>query len=266
MNSVVSKDGTSIGFSRLGRGPAVILVDGALCYRDLGLSGPLARLLEPKFTVYTYDRRGRGRSGDTQPYSVEREVEDIDSLVREAGGSAFLYGISSGAALGLEAASRLKGIRKLALYEPPFITDGSRQPLPGDTLETLSRMIAAGRRGDAVRLFMKFLGTPDFFVTFMSLSPAWPKLKAIAHTILYDLAIVGDYQRGKPLPEGSWSSIKVPVIIMEGEKSPAWIKNSIDAFMAIHHGGQRRILKGQTHDVRPDILGPVLADFFENAR
>src|SRR5271165_875630 len=152
MNKVTSKDGTPIAFDKIGQGPALILVDGALCYRASGPNGPLAAMLAPHFTVYTYDRRGRGDSGNTLPYAVEREVEDIDALIQEAGGSAFVYGISSGAALALEAANRGLAVKKLALYEAPFVVDSSRSPLPDDLVAQANRLIAANRRGDAVKL------------------------------------------------------------------------------------------------------------------
>jgi len=126
VGTALSKDGTPIAFERIGNGPPVILVDGALCYRGMGESGQLAAFLAPYFTVFTYDRRGRGGSGDTSPYAVEREIEDIAALLSEAGGAAFLWGMSSGAVLALEATNRLRGIKKLALYEAPFIVDNSR--------------------------------------------------------------------------------------------------------------------------------------------
>src|SRR5882762_5064638 len=160
MKKVLSKDGTPIAFDQTGNGPAVILVDGALCYRASGPSGSLAALLAQHFTVFTYDRRGRGDSGNTAPYAVEREVEDIEALIQEAGGSAFVYGISSGAALALEAANRGLAIRKLALYEAPFIVDDSRTPIPDDFLARLNGLIAADRRADAVRMFMGLVGVP----------------------------------------------------------------------------------------------------------
>src|SRR5260370_27506492 len=158
MKKVLSKDGTPIAFDRTGRGPAIILVDGALCYRASGPSGPVAALLAEKFTVFTYDRRGRGDSGNTPPYAVEREVEDIEALMNEAGGSAFVYGISSGAALALEAANHGLAIKKLALYEAPFIVDDSRPPIPKDYLVQLNDLISANRRGDAVKLLMQMVG------------------------------------------------------------------------------------------------------------
>jgi pimeloyl-ACP methyl ester carboxylesterase len=153
MQNVLSKDGTPIAFDRTGKGPAIVLVDGALCYRASGPSGPLAALLAAEFTVFTYDRRGRGDSGNLAAYAIEREVEDIEALIHEAGGSAFVYGISSGAALALEAANHGLAIKKLALYEAPFIVDDSRPPIPNDYLAQLNGLISADRRGDAVNSF-----------------------------------------------------------------------------------------------------------------
>src|SRR5258706_1839916 len=160
MSTVKSKDGTVIAYDKSGTGQPVILVDGALCYRASGPSGPLAAELSPHFTVFTYDRRGRGESGDTLPYAVEREVEDIEALINAAGGSAFVYGISSGAALALEAATCLKGIKKLALYESPYIVDDSLPPRPNDFVARMDALIAAGRRGDAVKSFMQTVRVP----------------------------------------------------------------------------------------------------------
>src|SRR3989441_38906 len=154
MNTVTSKDGTKIAYDKQGEGPAVILVYGALCYRSFGSLPELVKLLAPHFTVYNYDRRGRGDSGDTRPYAVEREVEDLEALIKEAGGSAFVCGFSSGAALALEAASRRLAITKLALYEPPFIVDDSRPSLPEDFATQLAELVSSDRRGDAAELFM----------------------------------------------------------------------------------------------------------------
>src|SRR5713226_2092996 len=158
---VLSKDGTAIAFDRIGNGPPVILVDPALCDRGMGQSAQLAQLLAPHFTVFTYDRRGRGESRDTAPYAVEREVEDIAALLGEAGGAAFVWGMSSGAVLALEAAIRLRGIKKLALYEAPFIVDDTR-PTTEDDWDRISAAVAADRRSDAVKLFLKSVGVPGF--------------------------------------------------------------------------------------------------------
>src|SRR5258708_2203272 len=179
--TAVSKDGTPIAFDRIGNGPPVILVDGALCYRGMGQSGQLAELLAPYFTVFTYDRRGRGESGDTAPYAVEREVEDIAALLSEGGGAACLWGMSSGAALALEAANRLAGIKKLALYEAPLIVDDCRSMTEDDWVR-IGAAVAADRRSDAVKVFLKSVGGPGFFIALMPLLPMWSQLNAVAHT------------------------------------------------------------------------------------
>jgi len=198
MSKTTSKDGTAIAFDKSGNGPAVILVDGALCYRKLGPMGSIARELASGFTVFTYDRRGRGEGSDTAPYSVEREVDDIEALIEVAGGSAFIYGASSGAALALAAASRLESIRKLALYEAPFIVDDNQAPQPADYPSKMSGFTAADRRGDAVKLFMKAVGVPAIVVAMTPLMPVWSKLKAAAHTLPYDVAIMGDTRSANP--------------------------------------------------------------------
>ena len=191
MNTVESKDGTAIAFDKAGRGPALILVDGALCYRGAGPSKSVAAELSADFTVFTYDRRGRGESGDTSPYAVEREIGDLGALIEEAGGSASLCGFSSGAVLALDAANRGLGVEKLALYEPPFIVDDSRAPLPDDYASRLDRLIAADRRGDALRLFMGQVGMPKVLVALMRFMPAWSKLKSVAPTLRNDAAVMG---------------------------------------------------------------------------
>ena len=262
MQRVHSRDGTSIAFDRSGEGPPIILVDGALCYRASGPMKPLAALLAPHFTVFTYDRRGRGDSGDTASYAVEREVEDIEALINEAGGSAFVYGISSGAALALEAASHGLAIKKLALYEAPFIVDDSRPPVPEDFQPRLNALLASNRRGDAVRLFMKLVGVPAIFVVLMRFLPAWPKLTAVAHTIPYDISIVEDNQRGKPLPARRWASATMPTLVVDGGKSPAWMRHGAQALGDVLPNAKRRTLEGQTHMVKPGHLAPVLVEFF----
>jgi pimeloyl-ACP methyl ester carboxylesterase len=263
VKKVLSKDGTEIGFDRIGSGLPVILVDGALCYRGMGKSAQLAELLAQHFTVFTYDRRGRGVSGDTAPYSVEREVEDIAALLSEAGGTAFVWGMSSGAALALEAATRLKGITRLALYEAPFIVDDSRATTEGDWVR-VGEAVAADRRSDAVKLFLKSVGVPAFFIALMRLMPMWSKLKSIAHTLPYDGAIVRDNQRGKPLPSNRWASITVPVLVMDGGKSPAWMRHGNQSLADALPNAQYRTLEGQTHMLKPKAHAPVLVAFFNS--
>jgi pimeloyl-ACP methyl ester carboxylesterase len=266
MNTVRSKDGTTIAYDQIGGGPAVILVDGGLCSRALGPSGPLAKLLAQNFTVFTYDRRGRGDSGDTAPYAVEREVEDIAALLTRAGGAAYVWGISSGAVLALEAANRLAGITKLALYEAPFIVDGSRPPVSPDDDARIAAAIAAGHRSEAVQLFLKAVGVPAVFVTLMRLLPVWSKLKAVAHTLPYDGAIVQAYQRGAPLPVGRWLSVTMPTLLMAGGKSPAWVHHAMKALADVLPHTQYRTLERQTHNVSAKALAPVLKEFFGRDR
>jgi pimeloyl-ACP methyl ester carboxylesterase len=260
---VVSKDGTAIVFDRIGNGPTVILVDGALCCRSMGPSGQLAELLSQHFTVITYDRRGRGASGDTAPYAVEREVDDIAALLNEAGGAAFVWGMSSGAVLALEAANRLRGIKKLALYEAPFIVDDTRPTTESDWVQ-IGEAVAADRRSEAVKLFLKSVGVPGFFMALMRLMPMWSKLKAIAHTLPYDGAIVQDNQRGKPLPPRRWASVTVPALVMDGGNSPAWMLHANRALASVLPNARYRTLEGQTHLLKPTAHAPILVEFFKS--
>ncbi len=262
MAKVLSRDGTPIAFTRSGDGPPLILIDGALCYRSFGPMTKLAALLTKDFTVVTYDRRGRGESGDTPPYAVEREIEDIEALITEVGGAAYVYGISSGAALALEAANRGLPIRKLALYEAPFIVDDTRPPLVNDYEARLDGLLAENRRGEAIKLFMQAVGVPAVFIFLMRFMPAWSKLKAVAHTLPYDTAIVAGHQRGKPLPPGQWASVTVPTLVALGGKSPAWMRNAMRSLAdAIPHA-TRRTLDGQTHMVKAHAHAPMLVEYF----
>src|SRR2546429_3159182 len=198
MRKVISKDGTPIAFDQSGQGPAIILVAGATATRLAEVS--LAATLAPHFTVFAYDRRGRGDSGDTAPYAVEREVEDIEALITEAGGLAFVFGHSSGAVLALEAARLLGGkIEKLAIYEPPFIIDDSRPPIPQDYVPHLNELIAAGRRGEAVEYFMTdAVLVPAKMVAQMRNTPMWPQIEAVAETVPFDRPPIGGNMRGDP--------------------------------------------------------------------
>lgn len=273
MNKVISKDGTVIAFDRSGNGPALILVVGALGVRS---DPALVAALEPHFTVFNYDRRGRGNSGDTPPYAVEREVEDIEALIDEAGGTAFLYGLSSGAVLALEAANELPGkVEKLALYEPPFIIDDSRPPVPEDYVQQLNAAIAAGRPGDAVEIFMtKAILLPPEFVAQMRNTPVsdlfdgemrppeWAEMEKVAHTLAYDGTIMGDTMSGKPVPAGKWASVTSPALVITGGNSEAFFHNGAKALVDNLPSARHRILAGQDHAVAPSALAPVLAEFF----
>jgi pimeloyl-ACP methyl ester carboxylesterase len=259
MNTVISKDGTAIAYDKVGSGPALILVDGALCSRGFGPMPKLSALLAKHFTVYLYDRRGRGESGDTQPYSRQREVEDLAALIELAGGSAYVAGLSSGAALALEAAAGgVAGIKKVAAYEPPFIAR------PGDHSQTghesaLRALLAAGKRGDAVAYFMRMVRVPGFAIFMMRLMPnIWPKLKAVAHTLPYDMALMGDFT----VPAARIGSIRVPTLVMDGEKTQERLQDAVTEIVRALPSAQRRTLKGQTHNVSADVLTPELVQFF----
>jgi len=257
MSKVTSRDGTTIAFDRMGEGPPVILVCGGSV--DRMSNAPLAALLAEHFTVFNYDRRGRGDSGDTAPYAVDREVEDIEALIAEAGGSALLYGTSSGAALALEATASGLPITKLALWEPPFIPDESARP-PANQVETYNELVAAGRRGDAVEFFMtKVVGMPAEFVAEARNAPWWPAQEALAHTLAYDATIMGDYS----LPTERAASVKAPTLVIAGGADFPWMRETAQALAEALPDGQTRTLEGQGHDVDPAVLAPALVEFFE---
>ncbi len=261
MQVVTSKDGTTIAYDKQGQGPAVILVAGALCTR-LGWSGPyLSNLLAPHFTVYNYDRRGRGDSGDTKPYAIAREVEDIEALVDVAGGSAYLYGHSSGAALVLEVAIQLgQKIKKLALYEAPYHKEAADQQAFRDYIKQLTHALAADRKGDAVAAFMQYVGMPTDQIAAMRQSPAWPQLESIAPTLAYDhTAILGE---DSSIPAEQIALITAPTLVMNGGASFPFMDETAQVLSKAIPHAKRYTLQGQTHDVAPEALAPVLVDFF----
>ena len=262
MRKVISKDGTPIAFDQSGQGPAVILVASATATRLAEAS--LAATLAPHFTVFAYDRRGRGESGDTAPYAVEREVEDLEALINEAGGSAFVFGHSSGGVLALEAARLLPGkIEKLALYEPPFIIDDSRPPVPQDYVPHLNELIAAGRRGEAVEYFLTdAMLVPAEMVAQMRNTPMWPQIEAVAHTIPYDGTIMGDTMSGNPSTLRKWASVTVPTLVMVGGASPAFFHNGTQTLVGILPNAKSRTLAGQDHGPADEVLAPALKEFF----
>jgi pimeloyl-ACP methyl ester carboxylesterase len=261
MRTVISKDGTPIAFDQSGQGPALILVAGALCAR-LSWSGPeLAKLLAPHFTVYNYDRRGRGDSGDTMPYAVTREVEDIEVLIDEADGSANLYGHSSGGALILEAALQLgEKVKKLAIYEVPYNDDREARQAWRAYIQQLTELLAANRRGDAVALFMQFAGTPAEQIEGMRQSPAWPSLEAIAPTLAYDHAAILGQDLSVPVERAA--QVRMPTLVMNGGASfPFMYETARTLSKAMPHA-QIRTLEGQDHGPANDVLAPVLQEFF----
>jgi pimeloyl-ACP methyl ester carboxylesterase len=267
MRTETSRDGTTIAYDRSGTGPALILVCGASATR--ADEAQLAAALASHFTVFAYDRRGRGDSGDTAPYSVQREVEDIEALIDEAGGPEFVFGHSSGAGLALESARLLPGkITKLALYEPPFIIDDSRPPAPADFAAHLDELVASGRRGEVVESFMAVVGLPAEMIAHMRQSPAWPHLEAIAQTFVYDATIMQDTERGDPSALRKWASVAVPTLVMDGTlflgsaEPHAFMRHGADALAQVLPHAQRRTLEGQDHGPADDVLVPMLTAFF----
>jgi pimeloyl-ACP methyl ester carboxylesterase len=251
-----SADGTSIAFTRAGSGRALIIVDGALCSRAFGPSAALAERLARHFTVYTYDRRGRGASGNTLPYSPAREVEDIAALIAHAGGSATLLGLSSGAALALEAAAAGLPIDRVIAYEPPYVDEaasGDGLPSRGAAHEAhLARLIAEDNRGGAVTYFMRdMVGAPAFVPIMLRMMPwIFGKLKAVAHTLPHDAAVMN----GFTIPRDRLASIGVPTLILHGSKTDARLKHAAEAAARVIPTATHRVLAGQTHNVKPDAL------------
>ena len=256
METTTSRDGTKIAFERLGGGPPVILVCGGSV--DRMADAALADNLATDFTVLNYDRRGRGDSGDTTPYAIEREIEDIGAMLEAAGGSAHLWGSSSGAVLAMFAAASGLPIEKLALWEPPFIPEGVPKP-PADQVQQYETMVAEGRRGDAVEFFMsKVVGMPEEFVAGARSQPWWAATEALAHTLAYDARIMADYD----IPMDRAENVKVPTLVLAGGADMPWMRDTAQALADAIPNGRVRFLEGQGHDVDPTVLGPALKEFF----
>lgn len=262
MSTVTSKDGTSIAYDKMGQGPALIFIDGALNWRGMSLTLPIAKKMAERFTVYAYDRRGRGESTDTQPYAIDREVEDLEALIDAAGGSAYVFGLSSGALLALDATKKLGNkIKKLALYEAPMILDDSRPPLGKPFLDETTRLIAEDKRDDAMKLFMKAIEVPSFMLFLMRIMPTWKSVRKIAHTLVYDLTIATPYQEGKSLPKNAWSSATMPTWVGAGERSHDWMKNAQTALADTLPNATLHVLPKQSHLVQPAAIVPELEKF-----
>jgi pimeloyl-ACP methyl ester carboxylesterase len=256
METVTSKDGTTIAFDRLGDGPPVVLVCGGSV--DRMADAAIAQELASDFTVFNYDRRGRGDSGDTPPYAIEREVEDIRAVIDAAGGEANLWGSSSGAVLAMIAAEQGAPVTRLAMWEPPYIPEGYPRP-PEDQVEQYERMVAEGRRGDAVEFFMaKVVGMPPEFVEGARQQPFWAATEALAHTLAYDARIMGDYR----VPVERAASIKTPTVVIAGGADMPFMRESARQLADALPNGEVRFLDGQGHDVDPKALAPALKEFF----
>jgi pimeloyl-ACP methyl ester carboxylesterase len=255
---VTSKDGTKIAYETAGSGPIVVLVLGALNSRKSGAS--LAKLLASSFTVVGYDRRGRGDSTDTAPYSPQREVEDIAALIDEVGGPVCLYGHSSGGALALEAAVKLrKQVRKLAVYEPPYALDENARKAAKVYDRTLKKLLTSGRNGDAVALFIKAVGVSDKQIQAMRRMPMWRGLERLAPTLAHESEVLGE---GHSLPTALLSRVTTPTLVMHGGAGAPAMRDAARAISEAITRAQLRILSGQTHGVKPKVLAPVLEGFF----
>ncbi|NQX28814.1 alpha/beta fold hydrolase [Microbacteriaceae bacterium VKM Ac-2854] len=258
--TVTSADGTAIAIETVGTGPALVLVDGAMCRRGFGPARKLAEALADRYTVSFYDRRGRDDSGDTAPYSVAREVEDLAAVLEVADGSAFVYGTSSGGALALEAAIAGVPMRRLAVYETPYIYEAGSADARVDHRAALQTLITAGDRAAAIRYFLvDMVGAPAFVPLMMRVIPGvWPKVVAVAHTLPNDAAVMGDFT----VPGDRLGSISVPTLVLGGGKGKANMKRAVRAVAAAVPGASFRELPGQTHEVSAKAMAPALAEFF----
>jgi pimeloyl-ACP methyl ester carboxylesterase len=256
LSTVTSKDGTTIAFDRIGAGPPLIIVVGA--FNDRSTGAPLAEVLADDFTVINYDRRGRGASGDTAPYAIEREVEDLDALIEEVGGEASVFGYSSGAALALKATAAGSTITRLALYDMPPVVDDGRPRESVDHAARLTELVAGDRRGDAVEYFQsKLVGIPEGVVAQLRHAPFRPALEAVAHTLVYDATIVVDRWQ----PNDLEASITVPTLAIAAGAASPLLPAAAQALAAAVPDARALTLDGQTHDIDPMVLGPVLEEF-----
>ena len=260
MEKVKSLDGTSIAFERVGQGPALVLIGGAFCDHRARAAGlPLAASLSQHFSVFCYDRRGRGESGDGASYAVAREVEDLSALIAAAGGSAHVYGHSSGAVLAIEGAVAGLPINKLALYEPPIVLAEDREPLPSDLVERLSELSQQDKRSEAAELFLtRAVAVPAQAIAHMKSSPVWPALEALAHTLSYDARLAQD----PTAVIARARLVKQTALVIDGERSPAWMRAGVAKLAAALPGARQLSMAGQTHDVDAQLLAQLLLDYF----
>ncbi|MEN6342500.1 MAG: alpha/beta hydrolase [Methanospirillum sp.] len=261
MSTVTSQDGTTIAYDRRGSGPALVIVPGVLATRALGSVPALAGLLANDFTVVAYDRRGKGDSGDTRPYAVDREIEDLEALIDAAGGEAFVYGHSSGGALALLAAAKLGGrVARLALYEVPYTADPRGEAAWKEYVSRLAALLADGRNGDAVALFLQLTGLSADQVAGMRQAPFWPAMEAGAPTLAYDhIGILGPTAA---IPADLAAAVTVPTLVMSGGASLPFMRATAERLSGILPHARLRIVEGQAHNVSPEVLAPILAGFF----
>lgn len=267
-DTVLSGDGTAIAYEVEGDDtrPLLLRTDGAATYRalDPGRAAFTQRLSE-RFRVVSYDRRGRGRSGDRDDYAVEREIDDVSALLNQFGGHGFVLGLSSGAVLALRCAAAGLDIDALACYEPPFVVSSDRAPVPPDYAEQLSAAVAAGRPGAAVKLFMtEAVGVPAAMVDGMAGQPFWPMLEQIAHTLVYDAHVMDDTMQGRPQAMDVFADVTVPTLVMNGAASEPWLRTAATKLAEVLPGGTVAELAGQTHDVDAVLLADTIGDYFSS--
>jgi pimeloyl-ACP methyl ester carboxylesterase len=260
METVTSADGTIIAFDQIGAGPPLVLVSGGAC--DRGVDARIAEGLAAHFTVLNYDRRGRGDSTDTPPYAVEREIEDLEVLLAAAGGSPVVVGLSSGGVLAAHAAAAGLSIGHLVVWEPPFRLDAAAQRAALEYGERLRALLAEGRRGDALELFMTQVGLPAEAIAGIRRSPYWELGERLAPTLAYDAAVMGDGS----IPAERYAAINAPTAVFTGGASPDWFRDAGRAAADAIPGATYRELPGQTHDVHPEVLAPAVRELTAYAR
>lgn len=261
--AAASADGTVIAFTAWGEGEPLIIIDGATAYPAINPTNEeVGRLLSGQFRTYAYDRRGRGESTDTAPYAVEREIEDLAALIEVAGAPATVFGWSSGAVLALEAAAAGLPITRLALFEPPFVVDDSRPPLPADYVERLDAAVADGRPGDAAELFLTAaVGLPAEAVGGIRQSELWPIMEAVAPTIAYDGRIMGTTMSGGPLPRDRWAAVTAPTLVMHGIGTYPFIITGAEALAELLPTATLQAVEGEQHNAPASVLAAALRDF-----
>jgi pimeloyl-ACP methyl ester carboxylesterase len=263
MNEIISKDGVSIAFDKIGKGPALVLVDGAFCFREYGITPKLVPLISEFFTVYSYDRRGRGESSDREPYSIDNEIEDLKRIIEQTGEVPFICGFSSGAALILNAIDKGIKVKKIALFEPPYVVISPNDTAPPNDAEMkLTNFVKQGKRTHAVKYFMtKVMGMPGIVVFLFKLfgKSLWKKNESVANTLSYDVAIMGNYS----VPKKIAASINVPTVVIGGEKSAQNIRNAVEVVAQAIPKSQIRLLKG-SHNISMKVLAPCLIDFYNH--
>jgi pimeloyl-ACP methyl ester carboxylesterase len=257
-----SRDGTRIAYHKIGSGPRLLVVNGALGFRAMSFARQLTSELAKHFTVIDYDRRGRGASGDQRAYSVEREIEDLEAVIRDAADEPpYVFAQSSGAALALRAAAAGVPMKTLVAYEPPYMVGNPKDRPAADYGERVAALIAQGRRDDAVKLFMLTVGVPRFAVAIMRLFPFWKQFRAVAHTLPYDAAVMCNFD----LPSATLATINTPTVVAAGEKTTATLKRGVQAAADVIPGAFYRVAPGMSHAVKPALLAPVLREWLDQA-